>query len=132
MFETASNGDVFQLSGTQSYFTEDVSDDITQRIEQGDLLLTAPLFGDGELVSSGAVFELETAVAVANPDWLSLLRSQGLKQERRAITLVPKQVEWTWLNDDAIVSFEIPSGCFATSVLRECIHLIEQPDQEER
>ena len=54
----------------------------------------------------------------------SRFRSSGLvaarvDAERRALVLAVDDFQLTRADDDLIVSFELPAGAFATSVLRE-------------
>ena len=48
------------------------------------------------------------------------LEQAGLKQERRALRLRPERLAWRWPDDAALeLRFELPPGCYATTVLRE-------------
>ncbi len=43
-----------------------------------------------------------------------------MEQERRPLRLLPKDLHWRWLDDDALeLSFELPAGTYATVVVRE-------------
>lgn len=60
-------------------------------------------------------------------DWTNSLEYSGLQQERRSLLLMPANMQHRWLNcgdhTDLELSFDLPSGCFATSVLRELVSL---------
>ena len=131
IFDRALHGDVFLLAGSNSFFAEPVTADIEQRLEEGDIQLSAPLVGEGELATDGKVKALETESLAPYPHWQQMLAEQGLKQERRAILLVPNNLTWQQQGQDLIVNFELPTGCFATSVLRECVQFREQENQDE-
>lgn len=120
-------GDVMQLAGSNSFFLcEDIDAVIAQRVEQRDIAVTCPLWGKGYLHSSLAINQFELSTSEKYPSICELLASLGLKQERRAMILFPQHMQFT-LNDDSLsLSFELPSGCFATSVLREICTLIEE------
>lgn len=124
-FSAAIDGDVFILSGSQSYFSQALDDEIKARLRQRDILISAPLVGAGDAISSESALELETSVLSEHPNWCQLLVDNGLEQERRAITVYPENFQWQNCGDDLIVQFELPAGCFATSVLRECVNLVE-------
>jgi tRNA pseudouridine13 synthase len=43
-----------------------------------------------------------------------------MDQERRPLRLLPKDLRWRWLAEDALeLSFELPAGAYATVVVRE-------------
>jgi len=86
-------------------------------------VLSAPLWGQGELYSQGAARDFELLQMSAFDEVCKQLEALGLRQERRAARLVPQGVE---LKREAegewLLSFSLPSGSFATSVLRELCH----------
>lgn len=118
-------GDVYMLSGSNSYFSEAVSEKIETRLAQRDIHISAPLVGLGELVSAETTLELENEVISEYPSWQKMLADNGLKQERRSIGLFPAKMKWHEQGQDVHVSFDLATGCFATSVLRECIKIRE-------
>lgn len=130
-FDHAQQGDVFLLSGTNSYFAEPVTDAIEQRLAQHDIQLSAPLFGAEQLATDGKVKKLEQEIAQSHQNWLAMLADNGLKQERRSIKLIPQKMSWQQHGSDVFVSFELPTGCFATSVLRECVRFRERDENNE-
>jgi tRNA pseudouridine13 synthase len=43
-----------------------------------------------------------------------------MDQERRPLRLLPHDLKWRWLADDALeLVFELPAGAYATVVVRE-------------
>lgn len=131
IFNAPQSGDVFMLSGTNSFFVEPPSEEITQRILERDISISAPLFGEGDLVSENEIMQLEHAVAQEHSKWLEMLQQQGLKQERRSISLIPENLSWQQQEQDLIVSFDLATGCFATSVLRECVNFEIEDENED-
>lgn len=118
-------GDALALTGSNSFFVDDGTDStLQQRYESGDLSPTAPQWGAGRVPSEGEAQALELAVAGAHPRVSTFLSTAGFEQERRAIKIWPEQLEWLGKGDTLTVSFSLPSGCFATSVLRECIDMV--------
>lgn len=121
-------GEIMQLAGNHSFFCADNIDaSIQDRVLMQDIYSTAPLWGKGELASKLTVHKLEQKVSEQHPEVTLTLALLGLKQERRAIRLFPKQMNWTISDNQLNLEFYLPSGCFATSVLREVMTL-EEPD----
>jgi tRNA pseudouridine13 synthase len=119
-------GDVMQLAGSNSFFcTTDIDPDLEQRLQLRDVFVTAPLWGTGDLPSQNQCLVLEKGVAKKYPDVTSTLENLGLKQERRAIRLFPEDLQWTINADSLDLQFSLPSGTFATSVLREIIEVYQ-------
>jgi tRNA pseudouridine13 synthase len=118
------------LSGTQSVFLADEIDaTIRQRFQEKDIDLTAALWGAGELMSQGESQQLEQQVADGYTDFCQGLAKFGLKQERRRIRLSLTEGSIKSVDDTITLSFFLPSGCYATTILRE---LISYQDMTER
>lgn len=120
-WQMPSDGEVFLLDGRNSYFAVDIVDDTTRkRLSEHDIHLSGPLWGTGELPTRGAVRELELLIAARHVDLARGLEEADLRQERRALRVVPKNMkaespdEHTWR-----LEFCLPAGCYATAVLRE-------------
>ncbi len=115
------DGDVFMLAGTHSIFgPEPLTPELLARCASGDIDPTGPMWGTGDLRSSGAVAELENSVAVANSELAAGLASNGLRQERRSLVLRPREPTIRWLPDASTeLSFYLNSGAYATVLLRE-------------
>lgn len=122
-WDTALDGEVWMLDGSRSVFgPEPMNEALAERLARFDIHPSAPLWGAGELRSSGAALALEQA-ALADEQALALragLEQAGLKQERRALRLRPALMQHAWLADDVLeLSFALPPGCYATAVLHE-------------
>lgn len=125
-FDTVLEGDALMLSGSNSFFINDGSDpSVQQRYIEKDLAPSAPLWGKGPLPSTGEVAAMERQVAEQYTAAATFLADAGLRQERRAIKIWPQNLEWDQQGDTLTLCFSLPSGCFATSVLRECINARE-------
>ena len=124
-------GDVPGFQDSGSLILRNHDSELLVRIQKGEVALTAPLWGKGELKSSGECQSLELA---AGEPWSVLregLEAAGLKQERRAIRLIPMQLDWRWLDEKQLeLVFSLPKGCFATAVLRELLNC-EEPGRLE-
>jgi tRNA pseudouridine13 synthase len=113
-------GDVVMLEGTNSHFVADDLIQIHRRMLQGDLHLTGPMWGRGRSVTQSDALDWELGLLDPYREITQCLESIGLKQERRSIRIIPGDLQaqcnapGTWK-----ISFDLPPGSFATSVLRE-------------
>ena len=57
-------------------------------------------------------------------EWVAGLRKLGAKVGQRALYVVPKVLQWDFQDDVTELKFQLPSGSYATSLLRE-LFLIE-------
>lgn len=118
----AINGDVMLLAGTQAslFNIDEVDADIRRRVETADIYPTGPLWGQGELTSRDDCLALETNVLTGWQDWQKGMEKMGLKQQRRALRLLPENMSWQFLDDQQLeLRFFLPAGCYATAVMRE-------------
>jgi tRNA pseudouridine13 synthase len=116
------DGEVWMLDGSHSVFGPEAGDDagIERRAATFDIHPTGPLWGRGELRSAGAVRVIEQAVAEAEPALCAGLERAGLAQERRSLRLRVPGLAHRWIGEDALeLCFELESGAYATTVLRE-------------
>ena len=116
-------GDCVQFVGNRSFFPlPDLELHSLQRLQSREICLTAPLWGAGELTSESEAKSYEINALKAFQDIQAGLANNGLRQERRPLILVPQQLAATWLDEQSVrIDFYLPSGCYATSVLRELI-----------
>lgn len=129
-FNTVSQGDVCMLGGTQSVFVVETPDDkIKQRLQEQDIDLTAPLWGAGELMTQAQPKTFEQQVADKQNEICTGLAKFGLKQERRRMRLSLTNGQLSTEGNEVKLSFFLPSGCYATTILRE---LIDYQDLTER
>lgn len=114
-------GEVWMLAGTHSIFgPESLSMQLIERHARGDIEQTGPLWGEGELRTSSVVKELEAAIGAEHTALVAGLAANGLRQERRALCLRPRNLMAQWLSDaDLEVRFHLNSGSYATVLLRE-------------
>ena len=122
--QTLLDGDVLMLQGSNSFFVfddESQREDIEARLEAGDVAFSAPLWGRGEMLVNGAAAEFERQAIPKLEGFLDGLERAGLKQERRQLSLRPEGFSWQWLGQHLELSMRLPTGTFATSVLRELV-----------
>jgi len=129
LFNQVLLGDVLMLAGTQSVFhLDEVDDAIALRFKDKDVDITASMWGAGELMTSAEPEALEASIAEKNNEFCQGLPRFGLKQERRRIRLSISETELSVmdnavgeLNSTIKISFFLPAGCYATTILRELI-----------
>ena len=120
-------GDVLMLAGTQSVFLYQASESsIQQRFIDKDLDITAPMWGAGELMTQGQAQVVEQDIADQHSAFCQGLPRFGLKQERRRIRLTISNTDFeimptTNKTQQVKVSFFLPAGSYATTVLRELL-----------
>ncbi len=120
-WDQALEGEVWMLAGTHSIFgPQELDDTLRQRLATFDIDPTGPLWGKGELRSSGQVAVLEQEVAASEADFASGLGAADLRQERRSLRLRAAEFAHSWLADGTLqLQFQLPSGTFATALIRE-------------
>ena len=122
------------LSAARSYLfnrllSQRVADGSWNVIEAGDIpavadtaLPTGPLWGRGRLRSTERVGALEQQLAEQFAQWCNALEHSGLQQERRSLCLPLQDLRWHLSAQQLELEFQLPVGCFATSVIREICH----------
>lgn len=120
------SGDIAVLNASRSYFVIDtIDDEIQTRLQQADIHPSAPLWGKGESLSSAAAKELEESIINASLEFADGLVKQGLQQDRRATRLFASNLAFQVNSDTLYLSFTLPSGTYATCVLREILNIQE-------
>lgn len=118
-------GDVFMLAGKTACFWDDGTSELDDRIKNKEIHPTALLWGEGELRTQLQAAELENRIVDENPIFKQGLCKFKVQQMRRSLRLMPTNMQWQHKNDDLRLSFDLPSGSYATMVLRELLELIE-------
>ncbi|WP_337881422.1 tRNA pseudouridine(13) synthase TruD [Rheinheimera sp.] len=123
VFNTLLQGEVVQLDGSGSVFKVDQPDEVLlQRLALFDLHPTAALAGCGEPLVQGEALEFEQQSLHNWQHWVDALIALNMRAERRAVRLVPRQLQWRREGQDICLSFQLYAGCFATAVLRELVN----------
>jgi len=124
-FNQVVDGDALQLAGRGSWFvaTKEELSVLQQRVDNGELLITAPLPGDGAWGTLNAALEFEQRCVEQETDLQALLVRERVEAARRAMLVKPAELRWNWWDDVTVeVSFWLPAGSFATSVVRELMN----------
>ncbi|WP_457420488.1 tRNA pseudouridine(13) synthase TruD [Roseateles sp. P5_E7] len=90
---------------------------------------TGPLWGRGRVSTTDQAQALENGVAERHAVLCDGMEHAGLDQERRALVASPADLSWEWPQADQLVlTFSLPAGTYATSVLNEILRTTE-PDR---
>ncbi len=122
-------GDLLAFTDSRSFFAAGATECNDPRLAALDLHPTGPLWGRGESPAGAATGALEQAVAADEAllrDWLV---EAGMEHERRILRLPIGGLTWHYPAPDILqLEFVLPSGCFATAVVRELVELAGQTD----
>ena len=119
---TLEPGDVANLDGRGSVFpVAELTADLPHRLAQQDVHPTGPMWGAGELMTRGAVLELEQRISAQLTEACQCVSDVGLRQERRSLRLKVRDLTWQMGAEGVVLSFWLRSGSFATAVLRELL-----------
>jgi tRNA pseudouridine13 synthase len=90
---------------------------------------TGPLWGRGRVITTDQAQALENAVAERHASLCDGMEHAGLNQERRPLVASPVGMSWEWPQANQLVlTFSLPAGNYATSVLNEILRTTE-PDR---
>jgi len=123
-------GDAFQLEGKSAVFAADVIDrELEARCAAGEIHPTGPLCGSGDRIVTGEADALEQTVLAPYRDWIDGLDAFRMNHARRALRVMPGELDWTQqAGDQWLLSFSLPSGSYATSLLYEVFE-VEAADE---
>jgi len=124
-WNTAIDGDILQLDKSHSWFhMNDASqDEISKRLKEFDIHITAAMYGEDTIQSSGICADFESKIANGFPEYQKGFEKYRLKQDRRAIRICPIDFKYEWQEKNLLLNFQLLPGAYATGVMREIIHL---------
>ena len=120
-------GEVWSLNGSRSWFpaskqATEGNENIPQRLLDGDIHPSGPLWGRGTLPSEAELAELEAHCAAEHSELCAGLENVGLEQDRRALRLIVSDMLWSQPEPGLLkLAFTLPPGSYATVVLRELV-----------
>tara|TARA_R110001599_G_scaffold57631_1_gene158535 strand:+ start:54919 stop:55995 length:1077 start_codon:yes stop_codon:yes gene_type:complete len=121
-------GDCLAFTNSRSQFAAERLEVNDSRLAALDLHPTGPLWGVGELSVSGQTREMEQEMAAGENVLTRWLEKAGLEQARRILRLPIEALAWHYPSPDSLeLEFTLPTGCFATAVLRELVILDDEP-----
>jgi len=124
--QTVLLGDYLQLAGSNSFFEVKAEDlmQSQQRLDENDVLLTAPLIGENSLEQNGN--ECEKAIVAQHENLINLMKKERMNAARRAILCKPQDLRWQFEPEGLRLTFFLNSGSYATGLVRELITLNEE------
>ena len=115
-------GDVFMFPDSHSFFTADLTPDTLERIATRRIHASGPLWGAGDNPVSLEAAELENRITVQLDTLCRGLERHGLEMARRPLRLCPENLQWEYPEPGSLrLSFCLPSGAYATTLIRELI-----------
>ncbi|WP_341503270.1 tRNA pseudouridine(13) synthase TruD [Gallaecimonas sp. GXIMD4217] len=123
LHRTVRPGDCLMLAGSRSRFVAKAEElaELQRRLAERDLNLSAPLWGQGEPGAEGEAADWERQALADQAEFMAGLEAIGADMDRRPLWLYPADMNWQLAGDELQLSFSLPSGAFATSVLRELV-----------
>lgn len=119
---TPIDGDVLILDGSASQFVaETIDDELTRRAARLDLHPSGVLWGQGRSLALGEAARYEQALVADHGELCAGLERAGVRLARRALRVRLSATELARDERSLRLSFELPRGAFATTVLRELI-----------
>lgn len=115
------DGDILQPVGSRGLFYAKDEPDAAQRLMQQEISPTAPLPGDNGMEPTEVCANLENQVLAPFAAAINGLVKQGLKGDRRATRLLVSELEWDIQPNQLELSFRLPAGAYATTVLAELL-----------
>ena len=118
-----SPGDVCMLNGSKSFFVPNATDlvDVPSRMQCFDIHPTGLMFGKGDLHVTEKVGELEQGIIEQESLFAKGLMGRNLPMERRALRVKLHDFTYQVTPESIHLSFMLPAGSYATSVVREII-----------
>ena len=120
--------DCLAFSDSRSHFSAArlAADD--PRLSALDIHPTGPLWGLGEPSVGPTLAARERDIAQTEPALAAWLEHAGLEQARRILRLPIAALAWHYPSPTSVeLEFTLPTGCFATAVIRELVDLTDEP-----
>ncbi|WP_303908250.1 tRNA pseudouridine(13) synthase TruD [Thiohalomonas denitrificans] len=117
-------GEVLMLDGRSAVFSGENADaTLSDRVEAGEIHPTGPLWGEGHRMPVEEALRMEDQVLTGLENFKDGLEAARLKQERRALRLPVRHLEWHLQTDTLEIAFQLDPGTYATTVLRELLEV---------
>ncbi|WP_207061764.1 tRNA pseudouridine(13) synthase TruD [Motiliproteus sp. SC1-56] len=114
-------GDKLMLAGSSDLLKADSEEDFQAGIDAWRYHPTAPLMGRGRALVEAESLAMEADILARFVPWCEGLERLGQVRERRSVRFRPRAFNWLTPEPGVLeLSFELPPGTYATSVLREC------------
>lgn len=122
-------GDVLMLDGSRSQFVLDKAainnteelQKLQQRLTECDIHISGPMCGRGRSDVSADAEQIELQALAAEQSLIEGLDRQGVDIARRPLRVLPKQLQWHLNSEKLHLSFVLPTGSYATVLIRELV-----------
>nr|WP_086940245.1 tRNA pseudouridine(13) synthase TruD [Thaumasiovibrio occultus] len=119
-FAQAMLGDCLQYGNSENCVVAETEQHLAD-VANGAAVITGPMTGDNALPTKGDAQAFEQSIIDVEPDLLAVIRDNRMRHDRRALRLLPTDMEWSLAENALTVTFTLPAGAFATAVMRELI-----------
>ncbi|MCW8876427.1 MAG: tRNA pseudouridine(13) synthase TruD [Kangiellaceae bacterium] len=119
-------GDCYILNGTNSVFSESLSSEIKARLKSGDIHIAGWLAGRQKSRTTEQALQVESQVMLNFEDWIDGLAKHRVDSAQRSFRVFPENLAMRLFDnnqDEIELSFDLPSGVFATGLLRELFYI---------
>ena len=104
--------DIVQLNGSHSWFKVDENEDLVvlqQRLNEQDILLTAPLIGEENLSASA----VENKVVFGTSGFPRVNETRENETRSPPFIVCRQRFHWTFVEEGLKLSFYLPAGSYA-------------------
>lgn len=119
-------GEPVILAGSNAWFiagqgTDAAEESLADRCARFDIHPSGPLAGEKGVEFDGSIAQLERDILGREEALITELERQRVAAHRRALRLSPGALRLEAEEGDAVITMELPSGAYATTVLRELV-----------
>lgn len=126
-------GDLLQLAGSRSRFLAEADelDTLQQRLTEGDVTPTGPLWGEEGSQAADGVAETETALATAmierlgGQTWIEWFANWRVASDRRPLAVRVDDLVYRIDESTVALEFSLPPGSYATELVAELFAPLE-------
>ncbi len=114
------------LDGSNSMFRNDGSSDLVTRMQSGDLHTSGILWGCYANTDLAAPSLFEQKAVKEFAELADSIQATKVSAARRALRAIPGDLRYKHDDGQLIVEFSLPAGCYATSLLRELVRVVDK------
>lgn len=120
------DGDIANLDGRRPVFACELPDEeLVRRCDALGIHPTGPLPGRGDDGVKREAAALESSILASESSLVEALAAAGVEAARRTLRLRPRELACEIEDDALVLSFELPPGAYATSLLRELVNVTD-------
>jgi len=119
LFDRVISGDVLKKRDTGGLFYCQDEDTDQQRLEDGDIVATGPIFGYRMMQAQPPSRDREDALLLAENVTADMFRPFRMRGSRRVLAVSLADMDWSCDGRDVVLSFFLPAGSYATVLCQE-------------